>query len=597
MTYAGVPACKVSKLSFYFKEGSEKTAGKKQQVKGLIYSDEGGKPGNLLGETEVIEPTAPITAGFVDLNFATPIFIPAGTYWIGIMTGTTVSVVGYVFDAVAGARQFATRVFASGPFAKGSETAWTTDTQQISCFATFTEVPVMTKPGTQKSSKKAPTKTWLTLAGTNSPTEFKATGLPTGLSLNSGTGAITGEPTAAVGSYTVEIWAKNAEGEGAKVSFTWEISEEVTIGAIGNQSSPQSSAITPVKPTGTGATLTWKASGAKPLPAGLSISSSTGEITGTPTTVEAKHLVGIEVESADGGSALKTFEWTITASGAVPVISKPAKQESNKSSALPSALVVSATNSPTGWEATVGNPLPAGLSINASGEITGTPTAAVGTYTVGLIAKNGTGNSAEVTFEWKINAKLALKKPLEQNNEEGKALTPFQLGEVTAATGVSPYTYAIESGFPPGITVKANGVVEGTPTTAGTFASCKLKVTDGQGIVDKQTFTWVITASSPAPTITNPGELHSIVNVPTSINLTTTGTITSFSASGLPLGMNINTSTGEISGTPTSVQLYVPTVKAVGPGGTAEQTFSWFIIEGPKPALLNVELSSIGVAS
>lgn len=205
-----------------------------------------------------------------------------------------------------------------------------------------------------------------------------------------------------------------------------------------------------------------------------------------------------ETASNAGGSGEgATSAATAVITGLVPVVTKPGPQESNKGVAIPT-LTVTATNTPTGWTATN---LPTGLSINASGEITGTPTAAAGEYTVGLKAKNGSGESAEVTFVWKINAKLALKKPAEQSNEEGKALTPFQLGETNAGTGVAPFTYSAVSGFPPGLTVKANGKVEGTPSTAGTYATCKLKVEDAEGVTDEVTFTWVITAAPGAPAV------------------------------------------------------------------------------------------------
>lgn len=60
-----------------------------------------------------------------------------------------------------------------------------------------------------------------------------------------------------------------------------------------------------------------------------------------------------------------------------------------------------ATESPTGWAATN---LPTGLSINATtGEISGTPTTAQ-TKTVALVATNGSGDSAPLTFVMKVVA-------------------------------------------------------------------------------------------------------------------------------------------------------------------------------------------------
>jgi hypothetical protein len=51
------------------------------------------------------------------------------------------------------------------------------------------------------------------ITGTNSPTSYNATGLPTGLSINTSTGAITGSPTQ-TGSFTATLSATNADGTG-----------------------------------------------------------------------------------------------------------------------------------------------------------------------------------------------------------------------------------------------------------------------------------------------------------------------------------------------------------------------------------------------
>src|SRR5262249_23016615 len=54
-----------------------------------------------------------------------------------------------------------------------------------------------------------------TITATNSPTSFGATGLPAGLSFNSGSGLISGSPTT-VGVSTVTLSATNAGGTGTK---------------------------------------------------------------------------------------------------------------------------------------------------------------------------------------------------------------------------------------------------------------------------------------------------------------------------------------------------------------------------------------------
>src|ERR1035437_778380 len=52
------------------------------------------------------------------------------------------------------------------------------------------------------------------IAGTNAPSRYKATGLPAGLAGNTGTGGISGTPTA-VGTWTVTLGASNSGGTGS----------------------------------------------------------------------------------------------------------------------------------------------------------------------------------------------------------------------------------------------------------------------------------------------------------------------------------------------------------------------------------------------
>lgn len=172
-------------------------------------------------------------------------------------------------------------------------------------------VPVVTKPAEQFTTTST-VATALHPSATNTPTAWAASGLPTGLGINASTGEITGTPTAVAGAYTVKLQAENGSGKSAEVSFTWNIEPVVKITAPANQTSHKGTPVTlPV--SATGFNLTWKATAAKPLPAGLSINASTGEITGTPTTEEAEHLVGVECESSAGGSDKASWKWTIEA--------------------------------------------------------------------------------------------------------------------------------------------------------------------------------------------------------------------------------------------------------------------------------------------
>jgi len=98
--------------------------------------------------------------------------------------------------------------------------------------------------------------------------------------------------------------------------------DTVTVTSPGSQTATAGTAISPLQisasDSASGQTLTYSATG---LPAGLSIGSSTGQITGTPTTA-ASGSVTVTATDTTGASGSATFTWTVNAaSGSSPVVS------------------------------------------------------------------------------------------------------------------------------------------------------------------------------------------------------------------------------------------------------------------------------------
>jgi Glycosyl hydrolase family 48/Cellulose binding domain/Putative Ig domain/Bacterial Ig domain len=174
---------------------------------------------------------------------------------------------------------------------------------------------------------------------------YSATDLPLGLSISSSTGLISGTPTTA-GSYTVTVTATDNTGA-SSVNFDWTIGStpagnKVTVtnpgaqtGTVGTAASLQIQA----SDSASGQTLTYSATG---LPAGLSISSSTGLISGTPTTA-ASYSVTVTATDTTGASGTATFTWTISSSGSSP---SPSPSPSTSS---PPTSGCSVTYTPDQW--------------------------------------------------------------------------------------------------------------------------------------------------------------------------------------------------------------------------------------------------------
>jgi subtilase family serine protease len=176
----------------------------------------------------------------------------------------------------------------------------------------------VTNPGSQTG--KVGTAASLQIKATDSASgqtlTYSATGLPTGLSISSSTGLISGTPTTS-GSYSVTVTAKDTTSASGSASFTWTINSAtgntVTVtnpgsqtGAVGTAASLQIKATD----SASGQTLTYSATG---LPTGLSISSSTGLISGTPTT-SGSYSVTVTAKDTTSASGSASFTWTINSS-------------------------------------------------------------------------------------------------------------------------------------------------------------------------------------------------------------------------------------------------------------------------------------------
>src|SRR6266496_359056 len=82
--------------------------------------------------------------------------------------------------------------------------------------------PVVSNPGNRTGTVGTATSLQMTASGGTPPYTWSATGLPTGLSINSSTGLISGTPTV-VGTYNVTVTAQDTGARTGSTSFTWTI--------------------------------------------------------------------------------------------------------------------------------------------------------------------------------------------------------------------------------------------------------------------------------------------------------------------------------------------------------------------------------------
>jgi hypothetical protein len=113
---------------------------------------------------------------------------------------------------------------------------------------------------------------------------------------------------------TVQAWQRQTAQcleSGQAVNGVGGASLVLSLTYPGAQSSPHGSAIPTLTITagGHGPALAYSAAG---LPAGLSVNSSTGAVTGTPTTAGLYSPVVTVTDSGTGDSASVQFDWSIT---------------------------------------------------------------------------------------------------------------------------------------------------------------------------------------------------------------------------------------------------------------------------------------------
>jgi hypothetical protein len=298
---------------------------------------------------------------------------------------------------------------------------------------------------------------------------------------------------------------------------------------------------------------------AAPLPAGLTIAAATGVITGTPTTVGTTSVLLGATNGTGTGNATLTI--TVTAAGAAPSITNNPLTAAG-TVGTPFSFIVTASGLPTSYGA---NPLPAGLAIvSATGAITGSPTQA-GVTVVQISATNSAGTQTAALTLTIANASVV---PIITNlalTPAGTVGIPFSFPIVASGT---PTSYGA-TGLPVGLTLNTTtGVITGVPTAAGTSV-VTLTATNSSGTatttivikVGLSTVTPIITSATTAP--------GTIGTTFVTYLIAATGVPTSYTATGLPAGLTLDSLTGAINGTPTVTGTFVVVITATNSVGTS----------------------------
>jgi large repetitive protein len=440
---------------------------------------------------------------------------------------------------------------------------------------------------------------------------FTATGLPAGLSISS-TGIISGTIDRSAsqtngGVYAVTVTVSDGKGGTVDKQFFYTVTNPgptavndtattaedapVTISVLANDTDPD------------GDTLTVFAANAAN---GSVVINGDGTITYTPkANFNGTDTITYQISDGQGGTSVATVTVTVTPVNDAPVTSglSPQNNVDGAVVSVPTAANFSDIDGDTLTYSASG--LPAGLSINTTtGVISGTIDKAAsqpngGVYTVTVTASDGKGGTVSSTFAWNVTNPGPVAVNDTASTNEDAPVTVAVLTNDSDPDG-DTLTVSTASAANGTVVINPNGTITYTPNPNfnGTD-TITYTISDGNGGTAQATVTVTVAPVNDAPTVVAPLPAQndadgSAVSFPTAGNFTDLdGDTLTFSESGLPLGLSINTTTGVISGTvdrnasQVNGGVYTVTVTASdGKGGTVSTTFT-YTVTNPGPTAVN----------
>lgn len=238
--------------------------------------------------------------------------------------------------------------------------------------------------------------------------------------------------------------------------------------------------------------------------------------------------------------------------------------------------------------------LPSGLVLNPStGIISGKPTTISSLKSYTVTGSNSSGaSSVTLNMTVIISPPTNLIYPSPVILKVGTAITPI----VPTYTGIVN-SFSISKSLPNGLVFNSiTGVISGTPTALSATTVYTVTASNSSGSASAN---MSITVVGEAPIINCPPALAYVIGTPIqTVNLAASGSNVTYTISpNLPAGLTLNSSTGQINGTPTLItaratytitatnsagsascawvmEVLAPSIPPVAPGGQTSQTFS-----------------------
>ncbi|MEW6365850.1 MAG: putative Ig domain-containing protein [Acidobacteriota bacterium] len=425
----------------------------------------------------------------------------------------------------------------------------------------------------------------ITAQGGTPPYTFSlaAGSLPPGMTLSARSGALAGTP-ANSGQYEFTVSAQDATGCSGWRDYT------LSVGCTPIAVLPQ---LLPAPSLGRAYSQQITAQGGTPpyafsltagsLPAGITLNTQSGELSGTPRNPGASHFT-VSVQDAMSCSGHRDYVLAVS-EGCSTTVSPPVLPPGTVGVAYEQTIVGSGNTPPYYYLVPPETPLPPGLNLDPmSGALAGVPTAE-GSYTFCVQVMDGRFCSVYQPYILEIGQPCVALSLMPETLPAGAVgLAYSQI--VSAVNGTAPYTYAVTSGALPDALALSPGTGEiyGTPTAEGTF-SFTVTATDSLSCAGSRQYT-IEVASCPT-IVVNPQTLpDGAVGIEYSQTIAASGGTPPYaylvSGGGLPPGLALDAVGGTIAGRPAAEGTYSFTV-AVYDNRICSATHDYAIKIDPPP--------------